>query len=99
VGRDWPDRRITGILGVYGGPDLIIDYPNGDKAAYIGTIFRGKITGGTLRPDGDEILDVRYVAREEFTATPHSKWMDTPMPALFTRDSPTHFRRSSWTPE
>jgi 8-oxo-dGTP pyrophosphatase MutT (NUDIX family) len=91
--------EITGILGVYGGPDLIIDYANGDKAAYIGTIFRGKATGGTLRPDGEEILDLRYFTREEFAVTPHSKWMDTAMPALFARDSPPHFRRPSWTPQ
>ena len=30
------DIQVTNILGVYGGEDLIIDYPNGDKAAYIG---------------------------------------------------------------
>src|SRR5438128_211926 len=23
--------EITGVLGVYGGPDLIVDYPNGDQ--------------------------------------------------------------------
>src|SRR5689334_19460232 len=57
--------EVTGILGVYGGADLIIDYPNGDQTAYIGTIFRGRILGGTLRPDGSEILDVRYFRRDE----------------------------------
>src|SRR5262245_27031952 len=39
--------ELTGLLGVYGGPDLIIDYPNGDRAAYIGTIFRGRVVRGT----------------------------------------------------
>src|SRR5215475_317708 len=48
--------EITGILGVYGGPELVIDYPNGDRAAYVGTIFRGRVTSGTLRPDGEETL-------------------------------------------
>jgi 8-oxo-dGTP pyrophosphatase MutT (NUDIX family) len=90
--------EITGILGVYGGPDLIIDYANGDKTAYIGTIFRGKITGGTLRPDGEEILDLRYFTREEFDAAPHSKWMDTARPALFERDGLPHFVTPSWKP-
>src|SRR5215813_189208 len=63
--------ELTGVLGVYGGPDLIIDYPNGDRAAYIGTIFRGRIVGGSLRPDGDEILDVRYFTREELSRVDH----------------------------
>jgi len=83
--------QITGILGVYGGPDLIIDYPNGDKAAYIGTIFRGRVTGGTLKPDNDEILDARYFTRDEFLRLPHSKWLDMAMPVLFERDAKPHF--------
>jgi 8-oxo-dGTP pyrophosphatase MutT (NUDIX family) len=90
--------EITGVLGVYGGPELIIDYANGDKAAYIGTIFRGTVVGGTMRPDGDEILDLRYFTREELAATPHSKWMDIAMPALFSHDSRPHFTPSIWKP-
>ena len=90
--------EITGILGVYGGPDLIIDYPNGDQAAYVGIIFRGRALGGTLRPDGSEILDVRYFTREELVRVPHSQWMDRCVDALFTNDVAPHFVSTSWTP-
>jgi 8-oxo-dGTP pyrophosphatase MutT (NUDIX family) len=45
--------ELTGLLGVYGGPELVIDYPNGDKASYIGTIFRGRIVAGNIQADGD----------------------------------------------
>jgi len=83
--------ELTGILGVYGGSDLIIDYPNGDRASYVGVIFRGRAVGGSLRPDGEEVLDVRYFTREELIAAPHAKWMDTAMPVLFSQDSPPHF--------
>jgi len=83
--------ELTGILGVYGGASLIIDYANGDRAAYVGTIFRGKITGGTLRPDGDETLDVRWFSREELKRVPHSRWLDTAMPVLFESNAPPHF--------
>jgi 8-oxo-dGTP pyrophosphatase MutT (NUDIX family) len=83
--------QITGILGVYGGEDLIIEYANGDWAAYIGIIFRGRITGGTLKPDGDEILETRYLTRDELLRLPHSKWLDTAMPVLFQRDAKPHF--------
>ena len=91
--------ELTGVLGIYGGPDLIIDYANGDKAAYIGTIFRARVTGGTLRPDGEEILDVRYFPQQELARLPHSKWMDTAMPVLFSRTAPPHFKQGSWKPE
>ncbi len=89
---------ITGVLGVYGGADLIIDYPNGDRAAYVGTIFRGRVVGGTMRPDGDETLDLRYFSREELDRTPHAKWLDAAMPVLFSRDAAPHFVASNWRP-
>jgi 8-oxo-dGTP pyrophosphatase MutT (NUDIX family) len=90
--------EITGILGVYGGPDLIVEYLNGDQAAYIGTIFRGRIAGGTMRPDGSEILDVRYFMREELIRLPHSRWMDCCLDVLFANDAPPHFVPPSWKP-
>ena len=58
-------RKITSVLGVHGGKELIVDYSNGDRAAYIGTIFRGRVIGGELGADREEILDLRYVSREE----------------------------------
>jgi 8-oxo-dGTP pyrophosphatase MutT (NUDIX family) len=90
--------ELTGILGVYGGPELIVDYANGDKAAYIGTIFRGRIVGGVMRPDGTEILEVRYFTREELTRAPHSRWMDRCFELLFTPDAEPHFVPPSWKP-
>jgi hypothetical protein len=77
---------------------LIVDYPNGDKAAYIDTVFRGRITGGNIQADGDEILDVRYFSKDEVMRVPHSKWLDTSMPVLFTRDNPPHFIAATWKP-
>ena len=90
--------ELTGVLGVYGGPDLIVDYPNGDQAAYIGTIFRGRVLGGTMRPDGSEILDVRYFKREELLRVAHSRWMDRCMDVLFASNTPPHFIPPSWKP-
>jgi len=90
--------ELTGLLGVYGGPDLLINYPNGDKAAYIGTIFRGRAVGGSLRADGEETLDVRYFTREELARAPHARWLDTAMPVLFKRDAPPHFVNTAWRP-
>ena len=83
--------EVTGILGVYGGQDLIIDYPNGDRAAYVGIIFRGKVVGGDMRPDGSETLDVRWISEEELKRLPHSKWLDTAMPVLFQKQAAPHF--------
>ena len=91
--------EITGILGVYGGGELVIDYANGDKTAYVGTIFRGRITGGNIRPDGEETLDVRYFTRDEIANVGHAKWLDTAMPALFSRSETPHFVGPTWRPD
>jgi 8-oxo-dGTP pyrophosphatase MutT (NUDIX family) len=90
--------EITGVLGVYGGNELIVDYPNGDRAAYIGTIFRGSVIGGELRADGEEILELRYVSREELQTLPHSRWMDMAIDAVYSTGGPTHFQKSTWRP-
>jgi 8-oxo-dGTP pyrophosphatase MutT (NUDIX family) len=90
--------ELTGILGVYGGQDLIIDYPNGDRAAYIGTIFNARVVGGSLQPDGDETLDIQYFSLDELERVAHSKWLDTAKPALFSRNSQPHFVQPAWKP-
>lgn len=90
--------ELTGILGVFGGKELVIDYVNGDRAAYVGTIFRGRVIGGELGADGEEILDVRYISREEIDALPHSRWMDVAMDALYAREGPPVFQKPTWRP-
>jgi 8-oxo-dGTP pyrophosphatase MutT (NUDIX family) len=50
----------TRIVGVYGGHDLMLTYPNGDQIATISILFRCQVTGGQLRLDNDETLELRY---------------------------------------
>ena len=32
------------------------------------TVFEAEVTGGTARPDGDEIVDLRWVAPDDLAA-------------------------------
>ncbi len=48
------------ILGVIGGPQFRITYPNGDQTSYVSTVFDATVTGGTPRPDGDETSAVQW---------------------------------------
>jgi len=91
--------ELTGILGVYGGEDLVIQYSNGDRASYVTVLFSGRIRSGKLRADGQEILDTRYFTQAELNATPHPRWMNSAMPALFSKGGPAHFQPSTWSPE
>jgi len=90
--------ELTGILGVYGGKELVVDYVNGDRASYVGVIFRGRIIGGELRADAHEILDVRYVSRAELKELPHARWLDIALDAIYASGGPVDFQKATWRP-
>ncbi len=90
--------RLHRIIGVYGGPGLLVTYPNGDRTAYVGTVFSGEPVGGELRPDGVEILDVRYFERSEVERLPHREWMELVLPVIFDTPDTTYFQPGSWRP-
>jgi 8-oxo-dGTP pyrophosphatase MutT (NUDIX family) len=90
--------EITGLLGVFGGPELVIHYPNGDVASYVGTIFRGRMVGGELRADGIEVLDVKFLSRSEVEELPHAPWVGMAIDAIFTPTAEPCFQQSRWRP-
>lgn len=57
--------ELGDILGVFGGPDYRVTYPNGDESAYVVTIFQATVTDGTPRPDGDETSGVGWFRPDE----------------------------------
>lgn len=61
------DVELTGILGVVGGPDFRRTYPNGDRCAYVSTVYAARIVGGHPTPDEDEVSEVRWFAPEELS--------------------------------
>src|SRR5262249_29358729 len=48
------------ILGVYGGPEFVVRYANGDYASYVMTVFEGRTLAGELHPIDDETEDIAY---------------------------------------
>lgn len=91
--------ELTGILGVYGGETLVIQYANGDQSSYVTVLFSGRISSGKLAADGQEILEARYFSQAELHELPHPRWVDQAMPALFSNNGPAHFQQSTWKPK
>jgi 8-oxo-dGTP pyrophosphatase MutT (NUDIX family) len=91
--------HLTGILGVYGGEKLLVQYANGDQASYVNVLFSGRIVKGELSADGQEILEARYFGQAELAAIPHPQWMDFARTVLFSDAGPAHFQQSTWKPE
>jgi 8-oxo-dGTP pyrophosphatase MutT (NUDIX family) len=77
------DVRPVRLLGVYSDPAWQITYPNGDQMRPIGAMYACEITGGELRADGAESLDVAFI-------DPHGQGKhdidDSPLHRVFWQD-------------
>lgn len=56
------------IIGVYGGPQYRVAYPNGDIVSYVATVFECKVVSGEMTPDYEESLDVRYFSEADLNS-------------------------------
>jgi 8-oxo-dGTP pyrophosphatase MutT (NUDIX family) len=86
------------VLGVYGGPEFLVTYRNGDQVSYQIMVFEGRVIGGSLQPDGDETQEVAYVSQTELADLKIPPWMRVVMPDVFARQRYTAFRRPTWQP-
>lgn len=90
--------ELTRILGVYGGPEFNTTYSNGDVVTFTMIVFEGRAIGGTLQPDGDETLEVRYFARSELPDLDKQPWVQAVLDDAYTMREQTSFASATWTP-
>ena len=62
------------IVGVYGGPQYCVTYPNGDVVSYVMIVFECRVVSGEMAPDREEILDVRYFSKAELNSMQTPPW-------------------------
>lgn len=48
------------LFGVFSGPEMAHEYPNGDKVANIDIVYICRQYSGELKVDGDEVLALRF---------------------------------------
>src|SRR5450432_1550347 len=60
--------QLTGIRGVIGGPRFHHTYPNGDRVAFVSTMFDARIAAGEPHPDRDETTEVAWFTLAELEA-------------------------------
>lgn len=60
--------ELVRILGAFGGRAYEVEYPNGDRCAYVGIAYEARIAGGTPVPDGNEITDIGWFRTDELAA-------------------------------
>lgn len=78
-------------LGSFGGPDFRVVYENGDVVSYVITAYECRVLGGTLRPDGEEVLEARWFAVDQLASLTLSRWAQVVLPELLAR-------RTGWVP-
>jgi ADP-ribose pyrophosphatase YjhB (NUDIX family) len=88
----------TSLCGVFGGPEFRVLYANGDQVSYVMAVYRCRAIGGALRADGEEALEVRWVAREALAELPLARWAGTVLPALWARPGRAWLPPARWRP-
>ena len=89
---------LTHVVGVFGGELCSTTYSNGDKMAWVSTVFAAEPIRGTLKPDGKETLEARYFAHVETNAIrckPHVRLF---LDAAYSPQQKAHFQKATWKP-
>jgi ADP-ribose pyrophosphatase YjhB (NUDIX family) len=90
--------RLTGIVGVFGGEDCRTTYANGDKIAWVATIFSARVISGTATPDGSETSAARFMSRAEVALAPLKPHLKLFLQAAQSGQS-CYFQPSTWSPD
>ena len=84
--------HLTRLLGVFGGPEFVVRYANGDQTSYVMTVFEAKSGGETAMADGAEMDDLRYFSPAEIEKLDTPGWLPEVLRAL----AGTTFRPATW---
>jgi len=86
------------VLAVFGGPECVVRYPNGDEAQYVIIAFMCTAADGVPRPDLVETTATRYWTEAEAAALPLSPWLRAVLPSAYARHGSAAFDRPRWIP-
>jgi ADP-ribose pyrophosphatase YjhB (NUDIX family) len=84
--------RLTRLVGIFGGPEFVIHYRNGDRTSYVMTVFEAEHVDGAQRPDGTEVLEIRFVTEPEAAGLPKAAWVSEVLEAVFRSGDARAFR-------
>jgi ADP-ribose pyrophosphatase YjhB (NUDIX family) len=65
--------RLRGLVAALGGQDFEVTYPNGDRAAYVTTVYEAEIIDGVPRPADGELSEVGWFSGAELATVPLSR--------------------------
>jgi len=89
---------LTRVVGVFGGELCAGTYSNGDKVAWVSTVFAAEPLSGLLKPDGEETLEARYFARGEIDSIRCKQHVRLYLDAAYSEEQHAHFQQATWEP-
>lgn len=63
------------IIGVYGGQELLVTYPNGDRCAYVTTAYECQLAPGQLVIEEDELSGVAWFVPADIAGISVQPWV------------------------
>jgi 8-oxo-dGTP pyrophosphatase MutT (NUDIX family) len=67
--------RIRGIVGAYGGEQMMVRYPNGDHVGYVTVAYECELLSPAA-PDMEELLELAWFDRAAIAELPRREWID-----------------------
>jgi len=89
--------RLTRLVGVFSGPQHVVQYRNGDRTSYVSAAFEATIERGSVRADTSELRELRFVSHAQASALPLSAWLPEILAAVFSEQHGV-FRPPVWKP-
>jgi len=90
--------RLDALIGVFGGPEFLVRYPNGDLTYYTAVAFRASVVGGSHEPRDGEFVNVKYFSRAKcdgLDMSPSSRLISR---QAFAAASQPYFTPATWMP-
>jgi 8-oxo-dGTP pyrophosphatase MutT (NUDIX family) len=75
--------KPVALIGVFGGPNFVVRYSNGDEAQYVMTVFECSPISGILNDSNDEITAARFVSEAEFNTLATPRWTRDVLPICY----------------
>ena len=89
---------LSYVVGVFGGELCASTYANGDRVSWVSTVFAAQRLRGTLKPDGEETLEVRYFERAEINEIRCKAHVRLFLDAAHAPRDKAHFQPPTWEP-
>ena len=90
--------ELTRVIGVFGGNLCASRYSNGDKLAWVATLFGARPIHGLPKPDGEETLEVRYFDRAELMHVRCKPHVELFLDAAQSSKGQAYFQQPTWRP-